>query len=141
MKTALRISNTAYDSEIQDLIDAAKLNLGIAGIYSTLETDPLIKRAITTYVKAQFGYGEDAERFQNSYDMMKQQIAMASEYAYYTITFNTGEQCKVTFDGETKETDSLGVAIFHTREKNHVPYSYLDTSEYVDVAEDTTVGG
>lgn len=141
VKVVLRITNTAYDTEIQDIIDAAKLDLGIAGVYSTLETDSLIKRAITTYVKAQFGYREDAERFQNSYNMMKQQIAMASEYAYYTVTFNTGEQCEVTFDGITKETNDLGVAIFYTREKNHVPYFYLDTSGYVDITEDTTVGG
>jgi uncharacterized phage protein (predicted DNA packaging) len=141
VKKALRITNTAYDTEIQDIIDSAKIDLDIAGIYSTLETDPLIKRAITTYVKAEFGYGENAERFQKSYEMMKERIAMAEEYSYYAVTFNTGEQCEVTFDGTTKETNDLGEVVFHTRAKNHIPYSYLSTSGYIDVTADTTVGG
>ena len=45
VKLALRISNQAYDVEIADLIDAAKLDLQISGVNKIDETDPLIKRA------------------------------------------------------------------------------------------------
>lgn len=81
VKLALRISNQAYDVEIADLIDAAKLDLQISGVNKIDETDPLIKRAIIVYVKAHFGYDNpDAERLQQSYVLLKQHLSMAGDY-------------------------------------------------------------
>ena len=37
VKTALRVTTTAYDVEIEDYIDAAKLDLGLAGVDSGYE--------------------------------------------------------------------------------------------------------
>ena len=64
VKVALRISavNLSFDTEINDLIDAAKRDLLISGIVVTDETDPLIKRAIVTYCKAHFGYDNPGSR-------------------------------------------------------------------------------
>ena len=90
IKTALRIStnNTAFDSEIADLIDAARADLMLAGILPAKandDNDPLIKRAITVYVKANFGWNNpDAERLQQSYDMLKCHLALSQEYAEVT---------------------------------------------------------
>lgn len=82
VKTALRISNTAFDSEIADLIEAAKSDLMLSGVNSTDETDPLIKRAITIYVKAHFGWNNpDAEKLQQSYDLLKSHLSLSREYA------------------------------------------------------------
>jgi len=84
VKTALRISNTAFDSEIEDLIAAAKSDLILAGVLEDKaydDTDPLIRRAITVYVKAHFGWNNpDAERLQQSYNMLKCHLALSQEY-------------------------------------------------------------
>ena len=84
IKTALRISNTAYDTEITDLISAARSDLMLAGILPSKannDTDPLSKRAITVYVKAHFGWNNpDAEKLQQSYDMLKAHLALSQEY-------------------------------------------------------------
>ena len=84
VKTALRISNTAFDSEIADLIDAARADLMLAGILPAKandNNDPLIKRAITVYVKANFGWNNpDAEKLQQSYAMIKGHLALSQEY-------------------------------------------------------------
>ncbi len=86
VKKALRISssNTAFDTEVQDLINGARLDLeqsGVSFVKANDDTDALVKRAITTYCKAQFGYDNpDAERFQQSYEMLKQHLSLAGDY-------------------------------------------------------------
>lgn len=81
IKTTLRISNTAFDIEILDLIDAAKMDLKISGVNKIDYDDPLIKRAIIVYVKANFGWDNpDAERLQESYNMLKQHLSLAGDY-------------------------------------------------------------
>ena len=81
VKLALRISGTVFDLEIQDLIDAAKLDLQISGVVKVDEEDALIQRAIIVYCKANFGYdNNEAERFQKSYDMLKQHLSLAGDY-------------------------------------------------------------
>ena len=80
IKLSLRINNDGYDEEISDLINACKQDLKISGIHPSLiqDTDPLIIRAITLYVKAYFGYDNaDADKFKNSYDLLKQHLAFA----------------------------------------------------------------
>lgn len=87
VKNSLRISHEALDGEIEDLIEAARHDLMLSGVSSSkaeaVETaiDPLIKRAIITYVKA---YTEQdntkAERFQKSYDMLKMHLSLAGDY-------------------------------------------------------------
>lgn len=81
IKLSLRISNEAFDSEINDLIDAAKMDLGISGVNKIDITDALIKRAITVYVKANFGWDNpDAERLQEAYVLLKQHLALSGDY-------------------------------------------------------------
>ena len=83
VKLALRVSNTVYDSEVNDLIESARLDLIQSGVSSELANseDPLIKRAITTYCKANFGYDNpEAERFQEAYNMLKQHLSLAGDY-------------------------------------------------------------
>ena len=81
VKLALRVSGTVFDLEIQDLIDAAKLDLQISGVVKVDEEDSLIQRAIIVYCKANFGYdNNEAERFQKSYDMLKQHLSLAGDY-------------------------------------------------------------
>lgn len=80
VKLALRITTTAFDSEIEDLISAALADLGIAGIISLDKADPLIIRAVTTYCRANFGSPDEYDRLKASYDEQKSQLQMATGY-------------------------------------------------------------
>lgn len=80
VKLALRITTTAFDSEITGLIAAAKADLGIAGVLIGDEMAPLIIRAVTTYCRANFGQPEDYERMKAAYDEQKAQLRTATGY-------------------------------------------------------------
>ena len=80
VKMALRISTDAYDDELTDLIKAAELDLGVAGVVVDTEIDELITRAVITYCKCNFGLPEDADRLKRSYDEQKAQLSNATGY-------------------------------------------------------------
>ena len=80
VKTALRIVTTAYDSELSSLINAAMLDLGIAGVVLPDTLDDICKRAIITYCKMSFGLPEDYDRLKRSYDEQKAQLVTATGY-------------------------------------------------------------
>ena len=85
VKVALRVAatTTAFDGEIQDLINAAIADLKLAGVLDTkaVDTDPLIKRAIVTYCKSHFGYDNpDASRFWRSYESLKMHLTLSADY-------------------------------------------------------------
>lgn len=79
-KLAMGITVSAYDDEITDLIGAAKLDLGIAGVDSAQTTDALIIQAIKTYVRAHFRSPADYERLKSAYDEQKAQLMVATGY-------------------------------------------------------------
>lgn len=84
IKNALRISGNDLDVEILDLIEAAKADLILSGVLDSkvIDTDPLIKRAVTVYCKANFGYEDPklSERFQESYISLKHHLTLSTEY-------------------------------------------------------------
>ena len=80
VKMGLRISTTAYDEELSDLINAAKIDLGIAGVTVPSELDEIVTRAIITYCKMSFGLPEDYDRLKRSYDEQKAQLVTATGY-------------------------------------------------------------
>lgn len=88
VKLALRITTTAFDSELNDLIDAAKVDLGIAGVVVPVTTetplDVIIQKAIITYCKLNFGEPDEYERLKRSYDEQKAQLSMATGYTIWT---------------------------------------------------------
>lgn len=84
VKIALRrAETTAFDAEIQELIDAALLDLGIAGVDSSDETDPLILMAVKTYCKMHFGETDEYDNLKKGYDEQKAQLQMSSNYTNY----------------------------------------------------------
>lgn len=80
VKLALRITTTAFDRELNDLIAAALADLGLAGVTTLTETDPLIIRAVTTYCRVNFGQPDDYDRLKASYDEQKAQLQTATGY-------------------------------------------------------------
>ena len=81
VKLAMRpaIKTNVYDSEILDLIEAAKADLQSVGIKGD-EESPLIRQAIKTYCRLHFGNPEDPERLRQSYHEQKAQLQTASGY-------------------------------------------------------------
>jgi uncharacterized phage protein (predicted DNA packaging) len=83
IKNALRVDGSDLDTEIQDLIDTAKADLQLSGVLPSKlkDEDPLIKRAVTVYVKAHFGWdNKDALMFEQSYIMLKTHLTLSAEY-------------------------------------------------------------
>lgn len=79
-KLALRLTTNAFDSEIGTLLDAALLDMGVAGIEIPQTEDALVKTAAITYVRAHFGSPSDYDRLKRSYDEQKAQMQTASGY-------------------------------------------------------------
>lgn len=80
VKQALRIKSQTFDTELTQLINAAKMDLSIGGLKQPNDSDPLIKRAIIIYCQANFGASADAERYQHSYEMLKSHLALCGDY-------------------------------------------------------------
>ena len=75
----------AYDSDLTDLINAAKLDLGIAGVTLPSSLDAICERAIITYCKVHFSALTDGEyaRLKASYDEQKAQLVTATGYTVW----------------------------------------------------------
>lgn len=80
VKMALRITTDAFDEELADLIEAALVDMRLAGIINLDVTDPLIRRAVITYCRLNFGQPDDYDRLKKSYDEQKAQMGMATGY-------------------------------------------------------------
>ena len=80
VKMALRIKTDALDEELVDLIEAAKADLGIAGVVLPGTLDAICTRAVITYCKMSFGLPEDYDRLKRSYDEQKAQLSNATGY-------------------------------------------------------------
>lgn len=81
VKLSLRVTTTAFDTELTDLISAACADLGIVGVEALdTTTDPLLIRAIKTFCRANFGQPEDYDRLKKSYDEQKAQLISCTGY-------------------------------------------------------------
>lgn len=85
VRRCLRISREGiFDEEISDLIRAARKDLSLGGVLPDRvndDKDPLIKRAIVTYAKAEFGLDNpDSEKYRASYQMLRTHLMLSSEY-------------------------------------------------------------
>ena len=87
VKLALRISGTAFDEEVSDLINAAIADLRLVGIIVPENEgspasvgDPLLERAIVLYAKAEFGYNDSAERYRAAYDYLKCALSLSGDH-------------------------------------------------------------
>lgn len=92
VKMALRVTTNAYDKELEDLIESAKLDLQIAGVLpsvtvSTETMDKAVSTAIKTYCKLNFGTPNPAnfDYLKKSYDEQKAQLSNASGYTDFSV--------------------------------------------------------
>lgn len=80
VKLALRITTDAFDTELNGLIAAAMIDLGIAGVTLPETLDDICNLAVITYCKCNFGQPDDYDRLKKSYDEQKAQLSMATGY-------------------------------------------------------------
>ena len=84
IRDRLRVKHTRHDKEITDLIGEARAELLSVGILASKvndEQDMLIRRAIFTYVKAEFGLdNDDSEKYRASFEKQKIHISNMAEY-------------------------------------------------------------
>ena len=66
-KLANRMTTNDFDSEVERLLNAAFLDLGVAGVVIPTELDPLVKQAAITYFLLHFGEPENYDRLERSY--------------------------------------------------------------------------
>lgn len=80
VKLALRITTTAFDAQLNSLILAAQLDLGVAGVVIPETIDTLVQMAVITYCRLNFGQPDDYDRLKKSYDEQKAQLATCTGY-------------------------------------------------------------
>ena len=89
VKLAMAITTDAYDQEISDLIDAALLDLGIAGVAVPQEYDKMVQRAVITYCRMMFHSPADFDNLRWAYESLKGQMAIASGYTNWGVLNGT----------------------------------------------------
>lgn len=79
-KLAGRIKTDAFDTEVNRLLDAALLDLGVAGVVIPAEIDALVTTAAVTFFLMNFGDPDNYDRLKRSYDEQKAQLGMCTGY-------------------------------------------------------------
>lgn len=118
-----RNSGTDVDAELTDIIEECRIDLQSLGVIpskTTDETDRLILGAIRCYVRWKFGLSnEDAELNREDYYNLRDELRRKRDYTGYAVTFVVKyglaaiADAEIIFNGETKETDSTGTAVFY----------------------------
>lgn len=92
VKLALRKTTTAFDSEIQGLIDDCLSELSMFGIYDeSLADDPQIVTTVIFYCKANFGSNDESEKWQLRYKEKLEKLQIARGYGGGLIGQNNSD--------------------------------------------------
>ena len=83
-KMAGRITTDFYDVEVERLLNAAMLDLGVAGVVIPSELDDLVSQAAITYFLMNFGQPDNYDRLKASYDEQKAQLSTKTGYTTWT---------------------------------------------------------
>ena len=80
IKTALRISHSVLDDEIQTDIQAAKQRLRMIGVQVIEEDDALTKNALMLHAKGSFNFQGDGPRFEEAFEKLAIAMALSGDY-------------------------------------------------------------
>lgn len=118
-----RNTGTDVDAELTDIIEECRLDLintGVVPAKANDETDSSILGAVRSFTRWKFGLSnEDAAANKQDYLDQKDELRRRRDYMSYAVTFVvkagvvTIADAEITFNGETKETDSTGTAVFY----------------------------
>ena len=76
----IRRSVSNLDTEIQQTVAACLLDLKNVGVVNFREDDPLLQQAVKLYLKAQFGYDDKSEKWEEAYEHLKALLSLSGEY-------------------------------------------------------------
>lgn len=79
-KLWIRRSTSSLDAEVEQTVAACLMDLGVVGVRNIDAEDPLIQQAAKLYLKANFGYDDNAERWQLFYDRLKAFLSSSGAY-------------------------------------------------------------
>ena len=79
IKTSMRMTQDALDTEITNNIEMCKKDLEIGGVYCD-ESEKLMRKACELYVKWQFDYQGKGEQFESAYRKLKDAMALCGDY-------------------------------------------------------------
>ena len=78
---AVRVRETeASAREIADLACAAVIDLSRQGVKAVNPEEALTKQAVKLYVKANYGYDDDSEKFRASYEALSAAMSLSGDY-------------------------------------------------------------
>lgn len=81
IKIDLRISHSLLDVDIQDNIDSCIDDLKRVGInLKDKEKRPLIIKAVKLYCRWQYNFENQAERYKNTYENLRNSLSLNGEY-------------------------------------------------------------
>lgn len=154
-RSVRRNTGTDVDAELTDIVEECRLDLQRLGITSAKagsETDSLILGAVRSFTRWKFGLSnEDAAANREDYFKQADELRRLRDYAYYAVTFTVTASAvavadvEITFNGETKETNSSGVAVFYyvnggvNQDYTVSKTGYTTVESDVDVTADTAV--
>ena len=118
-----RNTSVAVDAELTDIIEECRADLialGVVPAKANDETDNLILGATRCFARWKFGLSnEDASANREDYYTLRDELRRKRDYISFAITFVCKSSitpiadASITFNGETKETDSTGTAVFY----------------------------
>ena len=79
-KLARRLKSDAFDNQVRSLLQAAMMDLGVAGVEVPEKLDALVSQAAITYFLMHFGQPDDYDRLKRSYDEQKAQLSTCTGY-------------------------------------------------------------
>ena len=118
-----RNTSTDVDAELTDIIAECRedlIALGVTSEKANSETDSLILGAVRSFARWKFGLSnDDAAVNREDYMLQRDELRRRRDYTTYAITFVCTAtnvpvaDVEITFNGETKETDATGTAVFY----------------------------
>lgn len=79
VKNDLGISHNKKDPDIEEAINAACMELNIAGI-AEMRNDPLVRQAVKLYCRAWFNYQGLSEQWQEGFEALKTAMALSGQH-------------------------------------------------------------
>ncbi len=143
-----------WDAELIDIIEECRLDLislGVTPEKANDEADSLILGAVRSFARWKFGLDTDIKN-RDDYMLQRDELRRKRDYRSYTITFSVKNESDeaiadaiVTFNGEIKETDSSGNAVFYyvdagvNQDYSVIADGYTSVASDIDVTATTTI--
>lgn len=79
VKKDLRISHSKLDEDIQDNIEACKLDLKRVGI-DVNKSDVLLEKTIKLFLRWQYNFENQSDRYRNAYESLRNALSLCEDY-------------------------------------------------------------